>query len=173
MKFAVNMNNENHEHYFPRKEDMNKLTPQTRDVYALLLADYNMGMKLSKMDWCGELFDKGIVVEENDELWFFPHIIEKEEEEEQEIWFADLKQDLFFVETLELIQEAFKDDDAMIMFLTQLLCSFFRGEKLYGFDSTYKKFTGKDDADLAHKKMKEKGYILDEDAYCLQICFGF
>lgn len=49
---------------------MNKLTPQTRDVYALLLADYNMGMKLSKMEYCGELLDKGIVVEENGELWF-------------------------------------------------------------------------------------------------------
>lgn len=172
MKFAVNMNNKNHECYFPHKEVMGKLSPQAKDVYVLLLADYNMGMKLSKMEWCGELFDKGIVVEENDELWFFPHILE-EEEEEQEIWFADLKQDLFFAETLELIQEAFKDDDTMIMFLTQLLCSFFRGEKLYGFDNTYKKFTGKNDADLAHKKMKEKGYILDEDVYCLQICFGF
>lgn len=151
---------------------MGKLSPQAKDIYVLLLADYNMGMKLSKMEWCGELFDKGIVVEENDELWFFPHILE-EEEEEQEIWFADLKQDLFFVETLELIQEAFRDDNAMIMFLTQLLCSFFREEKLYGFDNTYRKFTGKNDADLAHKKMEEKGYILNEDANLLQICFGF
>lgn len=172
MKFAVNMNNKNHECYFPHKEAMNKLSPQAKDIYVLLLADYNMGMKLSKMEWCGELFDKGIVVEESDELWFFPHIIE-EEEEEQEIWFADLKQNLFFVETLELIQEAFKDDDVMVMFLTQLLCSFFRGEKLYGFDNTYRKFTGKNDADLAHKKMKEKGYILNEDVDLLQICFGF
>lgn len=172
MKFAVNMNNENLECYFPRKQVMDKLTPQAKDVYVLLLTDYNMGMKLSKMKWCGELFDKGIVVEENDELWFFPHILE-EEEEEQEIWFADLKQDLFFVEALGHIQEVFKDDDAMVIFLTQLLCSFFRGEKLYGFDNTYKKFTGRGDADLAYKKMKEKGYILDEDVYCLQICFGF
>ena len=172
MKFAVNMNNKNFECYFPRKEAMDKLTPQTKDIYALLLADYNMGMKLSKMDWCGELFDKGIVVEENNELWFFPHVLE-EEEEEQEIWFADLKKDLSFVETLSLIQEDFKDDDVMVMFLTQLLCSFFRGEKLYGFDSAYKKFTGKDDADLAYEKMKEKGYILDADMYLVQICFGF
>lgn len=78
-----------------------------------------------------------------------------------------------FVEALGYIQEDFKNDDAMIMFLTQLLCSFFRGEKLYNFDSTYKKFTGKEDADLAYDKMEEKGYILDEDVYCLQICFGF
>lgn len=88
MKFAVNMNNKNHECYFPRKEAMDKLSPQVKDIYVLLLADYNMGMKLSKMEWCGELFDKGIVVEENNELWFFPHILE---EEEQEICFADLK----------------------------------------------------------------------------------
>ena len=172
MKFAVNMNNKNHEHYFPHKEAMDKLSPQAKDIYVLLLADYNIGMKLSKMEWCGELFDKGIVVEENDELWFFPHILE-EEEEEQEIQFADLKQDLSFVEALGHIQEDFKDDDVMVMFLTQLLCSFFRGEKLYNFDSTYKKFTGKEDADLAYDKMEEKGYILDEDVYCLQICFGF
>lgn len=51
---------------------MDKLSPQAKDIYVLLLAGYNMGMKLSKMEWCGELFDKGIVVEENDELWFFP-----------------------------------------------------------------------------------------------------
>ena len=172
MKLAVNMNNENNECYFPLKEVMGKLSPQAKDIYVLLLADYNMGMKLSKMKYCGELFDKGIVVEENDELWFFPHVLE-EEEGEQEIWFADLKQDLFFVETLELIQEAFKDDDAMVMFLTQLLCSLFRGEKLYNFDNTYRKFTGREDADLAHKKMEEKGYILNEDADLLQICFGF
>lgn len=172
MKFAVAMNNENHEHCFPRKEVMDKLSPQAKDIYALLLADYNMGMKLSKMEWCGELFDKGIVVEESDELWFFPHILE-EEEEEQKIWFADLKKDLSFVEALGLIQEDFKDDDAMVMFLTQLFCSFFRGETLYGFDNTYKKFTGKNDADLAHEKMKEKGYILNEDEFLVQICFGF
>lgn len=172
MKFAVNMNNENLECYFPHKEVMNKLTPQAKDIYALLLADYNMGMKLSKMEYCGELLDKGIVVEENGELWFFPHVLE-EEEEEQEIWFADLKKDLSFVEALGLIQEDFKDDEVMVMFLTQLLCSFFRGEKLYGFNSTYKKFTGKNDADLAHEKMKEKGYILNEDEFLVQICFGF
>ena len=172
MKFAVNMNNENLECYFPHKEAMNKLTPQAKDIYALLLADYNMGMKLSKMEYRGELFDKGIVVEENGELWFFPHVLE-EEEEEQEIWFADLKKDISFVEALGYIQEDFKDDDAMVIFLTQLLCAFFRGEKLYNFDSTYKKFTGREDADLAYDKMEEKGYILDEDVYCLQICFGF
>lgn len=72
MKFAVNMNNKNHEYYFPHKEVIDKLSPQAKDIYVLLLADYNMGMKLSKMEWCGELFDKGIVVEENDKLWFFP-----------------------------------------------------------------------------------------------------
>lgn len=172
MKFAVNMNNENHEHYFPLKEAIDKLSPQAKDIYALLLVDYNMGKKLSKMEWCGELFDKGIVIEENDEVWFFPHILE-EEEEEQEIWFADLKKDLSFVEALGLIQEDFKDDEMMVMFLTQLLCSFFRGEKLYGFNNTYKKFTGRNDADLAHEKMKEKGYILNEDEFLVQICFGF
>ena len=172
MKFAVNMNNENHECYFPRKETMDKLSQKAKDIYASLLADYNMGLNLSKMEHCGELLDKGIVVEENGELWFFPHVLE-EEEEEQEIWFADLKKDLSFVETLGLIQEDFKDDDAMVIFLTQLLCSFFRGEKLYNFDNTYEKFTGREDADLAYDKMEEKGYILDEDVYCLQICFGF
>ena len=152
----------------PLKESIDKLSPQAKDIYALLLADYNMGMKLSKMEWCGKLFDKEIVVEENGELWFFPRAL-AEEEEEQEIWFADSEHDLSFVEALGLI----KDDDVMVMFLTQLLCSLFRGEKLYNFDSTYKKFTGREDADLAHSKMEEKGYILDEDAYCLQICFGF
>lgn len=172
MKLAVNMNNENLECYFPHKEAMDKLSPQAKDIYALLLADYNMRMKLSKMEYCGELLDKGIVVEENGELWFFPHVLE-EEEEEQEIWFADLKKDISFVEALGCIQEDFKDDDVMVMFLTQLLCSLFRGEKLYNFDSTYKKFTGREDADLAYDKMEEKGYILDEDVYCLQICFGF
>lgn len=172
MKFAVNMNNKNHECYFPYKEAMDKLSPQAKDIYVLLLADYNMGMKLSKMKWNGELFDKGIVVEENDELWFFPHILE-EEEEKQEIWFTDLKQDLSFVEALRHIQEDFKDDEAMVIFLTQSLCSFFRGEKLYDFDSTYEKFTGREDADLAYKKGEEKGYIVEEDAYCLQICFDF
>lgn len=171
MKFAVDMNNKNLECYFPHKEAMNKLTPQAKDIYALLLADYNMGIKLSKMEYCGELLDKGIVVEENGELWFFPHVLE-EEEEEQEIWFADLKKDISFVEALGYIQEDFKDDDVMVIFLTQLLCSFFRGEKLYNFDNTYKKFTGREDADLAYDKMEEKGYILDEDVYCLQICFG-
>lgn len=171
MKFAIAMNNENHERYFPRKEAMDKLSQKAKDIYASLLADYNMGMRLSKMEYCGELFDWGVVAENMDgELWFFPHILE---EEEQEIWFADLKQDLSFVEALGHIQEDFKDDDVMVMFLTQLLCSFFRGEKLYNFDSTYKKFTGREDADLAYDKMEEKGYILDEDVYCLQICFGF
>lgn len=173
MKFAVNMNNENLECYFPHKGAMDKLSQKAKDIYASLLADYNMGMKLSKMEWCDELFDWGIVSENEDgELWFFPHVLE-EEEEEQEIWFADLKKDLPFVEALGCIQEDFKDDDAMVIFLTQLLCSFFRGEKLYNFDSTYKKFTGREDADLAYDKMEEKGYILDEDIYCLQICFGF
>lgn len=173
MKFAVNMNNENLECYFPRKEAMDKLSPHAKDIYALLLADYNMGMKLSKMEYCGELFDWGVIVENGDgELWFFPHVLE-EEKKEQEIWFADLRENLSFVETLDLIQEDFKDDEVMIMFLTQLLCSFFRGEKLSGFDSTYKKFTRKDDADLAYKKMEEKGYILDADVYLVQICFGF
>lgn len=113
MKFAVAMNNKNHECYFPHKEVMGKLSPQAKDIYALLLADYNMGMKLSKMEWCGELFDKGIVVEESDELWFFLHVLE-----EQEIWFADLKQDLSFKEALGPIQEDFKDDDDIVMFLT-------------------------------------------------------
>lgn len=138
----------------------------------LLLTDYNMGMKLSKMEYCGELIDKGIIVEENGELWFFPHVLE-EEKKEQEIWFTDLKKDISFVDALGLIQEDFKDDEVMVMFLTQLLCSFFCGEKLYGFDSTYKKFTGKDDADLAYEKMEKKWYILNEDEDLLQICFGF
>lgn len=171
MKLAVNMNNENNECYFPLKESIDKLSQKAKDIYISLLTDYNAGMKLSKMDWCEELFDRGVVAEDMDgELWFFPLVLEKEE---QEIWFSDLKQDLSFVEALGHIQEDFKDDDAMVIFLTQLLCSFFRGEKLYNFDNTYEKFTGREDADLAYDKMEEKGYILDEDVYLLQICFGF
>lgn len=171
MKFAVNMNNENLECYIPNEEFMDRLSSEAKDIYVSLLADYNMGMKLSKMEWCGELLGWGIVSENEDgELWFSPHALE---EEEQEIWFADLKKDLSFTEALGYIQEDFKDDDVMVMFLTQLLCSLFREEKLHGFDSTYKKFTGRNNADLAYDKMKKKGYILDADAHLIQICFGF
>lgn len=171
MKFAVNMNNENLECYIPNEEFMDKLSSAAKDIFVSLLEDYNMGMKLSKMEWCDELFDWGIVSENEDgELWFSPHVLE---EDEQEIWFADLKKDLSFTEALGYIQEDFKDDDVMVMFLTQLLCSLFREEKLYGFNSTYKKFTGRNNADLAYNKMEKKGYILDADADLVQICFGF
>lgn len=64
---------------------MDKLSQKAKGIYAYLLADYNMGMKLPKMEYCGELFDWGVVAENMDgELWFFPHVLE-EEEEEQEI----------------------------------------------------------------------------------------